>query len=571
VANLPPVAVIQAPASFGSNQPVVFRGGGSHDEDAGDSVTAWAWKVSPPPGTTGCEPIPASGSGADLTVVFPCGGDHTVSLTVTDSLGLSSPEETVRAHVEATLDPPRVSAAADVSVDHRCAGTPLVCTPWDGYSSTVALSASGTAPPGATFTFRWSVELPPELASQPPPRITFTPDETAAAPRVLIETAGTAIAGRYTFVVAATDSRGMVAVAQERVTVGNRPPVISAGGVLPLPHAYAPATRSFVATGETPAATWSDPDGDPVTPVGFSSSHAGDGGSLFDVQGQGDRARITVVVPFGQPSDASWLIGPDVHRRVDLVVADANGARASTGWDVVILNRAPRLGTAVPSTSVDHTFDAAARRYVAQAPLSTWVDDDGDPLSLAVAGDPLCPGLEERQGTAWVTCGAAWSGVPAAGTIAGIHSVTVSSRDPFEAGPSQATSLEVRNRAPRLLAVASAIGAACTISSKCCVYDSEIGVCGQRDYTLAPASASVSLVVDDDGDPLDLAAVPSGACLSSSMPAQPCPATGCQVGLSTCGTGWVCGANDPTWTLSLTASDGLGSVSGLVRVGGFCL
>jgi hypothetical protein len=571
VANAPPEAVIEAPASPGSNRPVTFRGGGSHDIDPGDAVASWAWKASAPAGTSGCEPLPASGSGADFTIVFPCGGDHDLSLTVTDSLGLAGAERMVRVHVAATLDPPALFVAPDISVDHICSGTPLSCTPRSGLSSSVGLSATGIAPPGAAFTFRWSVELPPELASQPPPRVTFTPDETAAEPKVLIETAGTAIAGRYTFVVAATDSRGMVAVGRQRVDVGNRPPVVSGGGTVTLPHAYEAATRSFVAGGSTPATTWTDPDGDPVTLVGFSSSRTGDGGNVFDVQGQGDHARLTVVVPYTRPGDAAFLIGPGVRRHVDLLVADVNGARGAAGWDVTISNRAPRLVTAVTTTSVDHSFETAAQRYAAQAALSSWVDDDGDPLSLSVAGDPLCAELDERQGTAWVTCSLAWSGVPAAGAIAGIHALMVSARDPFEAGPSQTTSLEVRNRAPRLISTPVLVRPACSFTSKCCLFDTEIGVCAERDYVIAPATASAPLVVDDDGDPLDLAAVPSGPCLTSSMPAQPCPATGCQVGLSTCGASWVCGTYDPAWTLAVTASDGLGSASGQVRVVGACL
>jgi len=285
VANAAPQAVIDAPASVGSNRPIVFRGDRSHDADPGDSVTAWAWRATAPSGSSGCEPLPASGSGAEFTVVFPCPGDHGIALSVTDSLGLGSAERAIRVHVEATLDPPLVSVASDISIDHLCSGAPLTCTPWDGLSTEVALSASGSSPPGVTFTYRWTVEVPPELASQPAPRVTFAPGESAPAPRVRIETSGTAIAGRYTFVVAATDTRGMVAVGRQRVDVGNRPPLVSGGGTLALPHAYEASTRSFVAAGDTPAATWTDPDGDPVAPVGFTSARSGDGGHVFDVQG----------------------------------------------------------------------------------------------------------------------------------------------------------------------------------------------------------------------------------------------------------------------------------------------
>ena len=570
VANAPPEAVIEAPPSPGSNRPLLFRGGASHDIDPGDTVATWSWKASAPAGTQGCEPLPASGSGADFTVVFPCGGDHDLSLTVTDSLGLASAERTVRVHVEATLDPPQVSVAPDVSVDHLCTGVPLGCTPWDGLSSSVGLSATGTSPPGAAFGFRWSVERPPELASQPPPRITFSPDDTAAAPRVLIETAGTAIAGRYTFVVAATDSRGMVAVGRQRVDVGNRPPVISGGGSVTLAHAFEAATRSFVATGNTPPATWSDPDGDPVVPVGFSSSRSGDGGSVFDVQGQGDHARVTVVVGYTRPGDAAFLIGPDVRRRVDLVVADVNGARGTAGWDVAISNRAPRLATVVATLSVDHTFESAAQRYAAQAALSSWVDDDGDPLAFSVSGDPLCSDVADRQGTAWVTCSLAYPGRPSVAAFAGIRSIGVAARDPFEAGPSQVTTLEIRNRPPRQLTSAVSLTTSCPNYLSCCQFDLATHTCLEHEIRYAPVSATVPLVMDDDGDPLDLAVAASGSCLTVAGTPPSCGPEGCSFGLSLCGQPSQCGAWTPGGVLAMAASDGLGSVSASVPVDGFC-
>ncbi|HET8723492.1 MAG TPA: hypothetical protein VFM53_04750, partial [Anaeromyxobacteraceae bacterium] len=77
-------------------------------------------------------------------------------------------------------------------------------------------------------------------------------------------------------------------------------------------------------------------------------------------------------------------------------------------------------------------------------------------------------------------------------------------------------------------------------------------------------------VVDDDGDPLDLAAPASGGCLSSSLPAVPCVGTGCDPVLSLCAMPWACGATSPTGTLAVTASDGLASVSGSVPVAGEC-
>jgi hypothetical protein len=219
VANAQPVAAIEAPASVGANRAVVFHGAGSRDADPGDSVRAWAWLAVPPAGTSGCEPLPTSGWGPDFTVVFPCAGDHRIVLSVTDSLGLGSAGRTIPVAVVAAADPPVVTMGPDARIAHACSGAPLTCTTWDGISSEVALSAAGSSPSGAAFAYRWSVELPPELAGSPAPRVTFVPGDHVAAPRVRIETEGSPMAGRYTFAVAATDSRGMIAVGRQRVDV----------------------------------------------------------------------------------------------------------------------------------------------------------------------------------------------------------------------------------------------------------------------------------------------------------------------------------------------------------------
>jgi hypothetical protein len=571
VANAAPVAVIEPPSPAGSNRPLLFRSAGSRDDDPGDSISGWSWKAAPPPGSTGCEPFPGTGAGAEFTVVFPCAGDHDVSLTVVDSMGLESAARTLRIRVEPTLDPPLVTAGPDVSVGHRCGPAPVSCTTWDGGAPEVPLSASASGPAGVTFTYRWTVELPPELARQPGPRISFSPGEDASEPVVRIETAGTAIAGRYTFVVAATDSRGMVAVGRQRVEVGNRPPVVSGGGRILLPHGYDAVSAQFVATGETPAASWSDPDGDPVIPLGFTSTRSGDGGSVFDVQGLGDRARITVVVPYARPVDAALLIGPGVARRVDLVVADANGARASTGWDVEVANRLPRLAVPVANASVDHTYEASFQRYAAQAALSTWVDDDGDPITVSVGDDAACSDVVERQGTAWVTCSAPFTGSPDAGRLAGIHALWASAADPFAAGPVQETRLEIRNRPPRLAVQSLTMEMPCAVDRlTCCSPGVEKGTCEGHDFQYVETSAPTPVVVDDDGDPLDLSTSATGGCLSAAPVDRPCAGAACAPALALCGGRWACGAWFPTGSLSVAAGDGLASVAGTIAVEGIC-
>ncbi len=571
VANAAPVAVIQAPASVQSHRSSPFGAAGSHDDDVGDRVAGWSWTFAAPDGTTGCEPLPSAGTSADLAVVFPCAGEHVVTLTVVDSLGLASAPATVRFRVEPSLDPPVVATGPDASVGHRCSGTPLTCTPWDGASSELAVSASGAAPGTVQFRYRWTVELPPELAGQPAPRVAFLPGNDVASPTVRIETDGTAIAGRYVLAVEAVDSRGMIAVGRQRVDVGNRPPVVSGGGRVLLPHGFEAATSRFVASGETSPATWSDPDGDPVQPVGFTATRSGDGGNVLDVQGLGDRARITVVVPYTRPADAAWLIGPDVSRRVELVVSDVNGARGSTAWQVEVANRAPRLANAVAAASVDHTYEAPFQRYAAQAALSTWVDDDGDPLAFSVSGAAPCAEVAGRQGTAWVTCGAPFTGRPGPGGLVGSHDLLVAVADPFEAGPAGATRLEIRNRPPRLLAPYAPMPVACRADPvACCSTDPGKGACVQHDVVFPQTTSALAIVVDDDGDPLDLAATATGACLSSAPIPPACSGASCSPLLTMCGAPSACGAFIPMGVLAVTVHDGLAGASGEVQVEGVC-
>ena len=571
VADAPPVASIEPPPALGTNRPLTFRGGGSHDADPGDSVVGFDWRVAQVAAAPGCDPSPLTGTERDITVVFPCPGDHDVTLAVKDTMGVASPPATLRVRVEPTIDPPQIATGPDRAVDHRCAGEPLRCTTWDGSSDTVSLSAAGVAPEGMGFRFRWSVERPAELAGQPAPTVTFLPDETSPSPAVRIETAGTAIAGRYVFVATAVDARGMVAVARQSVEVGNRPPVLVGGGRLLLPHAYEPSTRSFLATGETPPATWVDPDGDPVTSLGFTSTHAGDGGATFDVLGLGDHARLTVVVPLAGPGSGAFLVGPGVTRRVELAVADANGARASVAWDVEVTNRAPRLVTAVPETSVDHTFEAAFQRYAAQAPLSTWVDDDGDPLVLAVEGDPLCAEVVERSGTAWVTCSAPYAGSPDAGRITGWRTLRVRASDPFTAGPAQETRLEIRNRPPRLVSAALDLPVTCvTDPAVCCTPGIQKGTCAERDVRYLTTTAAPALLVDDDGDPLEVDATAGGGCLSAGTLPHPCTGAACSPVLTLCGGRSGCAGWMPQGSLALAGTDGLARVEGSVPVTGVC-
>ena len=78
-----------------------------------------------------------------------------------------------------------------------------------------------------------------------------------------------------------------------------------------------------------------------------------------------------------------------------------------------------------------------------------------------------------------------------------------------------------------------------------------------------------AVVVDDDGDPLDLATATTGSCLSAAAP-QPCAGAACSPTLTMCGVRWSCGANLPIGVLSVAAGDGLASLAGTIDVAGSC-
>jgi hypothetical protein len=579
VADRPPVAVITAPASPRSNLLLSFGAHASHDPDPGDAVSAYAWGVRPAgPVDAACEPMMGSARDlAEVTVLFPCGGEFEVSLVVKDSLGLESAPAVRRILVDASTDPPHVVVGADGMRDHHCTGTPLRCTMWDGAGDAFLLSAQASGPLGVTFRYHWSATPPPELAGQPAPRVIFFPGPDAEAPAVQVETDGTAIAGDWRFDVVATDSRGMADAAHQRVRIANRPPVVTGGGTVVVHHAYDPALRRFTAWGTTPPAAWSDPDGDPVTPLGVAFGHSGDGpGATFGGVDLGDRAQFTIAVPHGATGSPAFLTGPGATRVVDFPVADANGARASARWAVEVDNRLPRLESAVPALAVPHAYDAAGVRYVAQAALSTWVDDDGDPLVPSVSGDARCAEVSAEgrvvgaasRARAVVGCALPYPGVPAVEALAGGHDLMVTMSDPWGAGPAQASHVEIGNRAPRLLATSVMLVASCTPIGACCDDGLALG-CRAHEVVMAPSSGEARLVVDDDGDPLALG-LPGGSCLSATAPAQPCPAEGCAVALALCGGPLQCGAFAPSGVLGLTASDGLGRLEGSVAVDAAC-
>jgi hypothetical protein len=572
VASLPPMAVVAPPGGALLSHTVLrFDGSASSDPDPEDRIAAFAWTLRR--AGAACDPWPASGSAAELEAVFPCAGTFIVELVVTDGTGRSS----APAALELSLDPspsaPSVTMGADLARDHACAGTPLLCTPVDAAgATTLQLSASAASPVSAAFTYAWSWRLPAELDGKPAPRVVLDPPD-GPAPAARIETDGTAISGEYVFTVRATDAWHLVAVGEQRVTVGNRPPVVTGGGTLSVPHAYDGPGKRFLANGTAPSVTWSDPDGDPVTPLGFTSVHAGDGPSSFTLTPAGASADFAIAVPYTAPSDALWLIGgPALSRTIAFQVADENGARAEATWDVQVTNRAPRRMTALAAPAVDHAYDAASASYVATAALATYADDDGDPVVQAgPTGDAICDSLAGPVGSGPLSaqCTLPYAGIPSAHVVAGPHGIQVVAGDPFVALAPESTTVTVLNRKPALGDQFFAIQVDSCPPPPCCLYDAG-HVCADWMYPHGSGSSAVAIAASDgDGDPVRLTFTPDG-CAEISPPSLECVAGSCRAA-----TGGLCA--EPTTAcgvsgrvVSVQATDGKDTAAASVVLAADC-
>ena len=566
VASAPPVAVATPPSAgpLPSHTLLRFDGSLSRDPDPGDAVAEWAWTARPV--DAGCDPFPAASGGATVDLVFGCPGSFEVQLVVKDGTGLASAPAVVAVAVVLSPDAPSILMGSDVSVDHLCQGAPLLCAalPAAG-SASLALSAAASSPLSTSFTYEWSVTLP---AIQPPPRVVVDPPGSPA-PSVRIETDGTAIAGDYLFTVRATDAYHLQAVGQQRVTVGNRAPVVAGGGPLAVPHAFDPAGRRFLAAGAV-SATAADPDGDPVTPLGFSAHHSGDGAGAFEVAGVGWSADFAIAVPYSGPADGGYLLGAaGLSRSIELAVADANGARATASWDVQVTNRPPTVSLAPGTVAVDHAFDAAGSRYVASAAIGTASDPDGDPIVQAgPTGNSQCEVIPEVVGSGMlqVECSLPYTGVPAVAAFLGWRSVRVTAGDPWSSAFAGPATVSIGNRAPRVPSTSVAMGASC--GAPYCCRPAADG-CGAWSRTHGAGTATaVASALDDDGDPIRIRYAPP-ACVQVAPASLTCAPGACGVvEVSLCAEAIPCGSI--FYTVAVDADDGAAVGTGTMTVDSGC-
>ena len=568
-ADSPPVARIGAPAPLTTNRKLVFDGSGSDDADPGDAVAAWAWSINAV--GAGCDAVPASASGPAFETRFPCPGEYQVELVVTDGHGMAGQPATLPVAVDQMPDPPTVTAGPPLALGHQCSGNPLLCTTVDaGGQRWFRLVATAASPAPGALTHRWTYAAPP--GADPEARVIFDPGADDPSPWVLVETDGTAIAGTWTFAVEVGDSRGAFAGATVDVAVDNRPPVIVGGGILPVPHAFDAVGSRFVAQGETPVAAISDPDGDPIVGRTFTSTSSGDGGNPFLVQPFPDHATFEISVAYAGPADAAFLAGDGVTRSIRFAATDVNGGTASTTWDVVVTNRPPRVVEQVGVLSVPHWFDPIRSEYVATAALSTFADDDGDPLALDPSPGGTCRWESLSGGTAGVRCRVAWtSGAPTLPALVMTgHLLSAIVRDPWSS-VSVGSALTVTNRPPQFGGGPIQIATVC-VDGACC--DGVPPVCYAWSKGAASGAADIATpVVDPDGDPISIGYGSVGGCAQvTSGVSTTCPSASCPpVQITLCGVAPACVPPPPAAdTITVAFSDGVDSGTAAFGVSGTC-
>ncbi len=488
VADGKPVAAIRPLAAVQEFALVQIDGSDSHDPDGDDKVTEHLWSVRAV--TARCAPPSISGGTPIARARFGCPGRYEVSLAVRDGLGVESEPHTIEVDVMPSTQAPVVVAGPDVSTDHACSGDPLVCRPVDF----VDLSASTTV---AGLALRWTVEPPLDRPLEDGTRrVELVPGPHAPAPRVSIETDGTAISGDWIFRVEASDAFGVVGAAYTRVSVRNRPPVVASDAPAPFPHAFDAAGARFTSSGEI---AWSavDPDGDPIE-IAATWRHVGDGGAPFAGELTAGKATFALEVPYAGPADALLLRrGPDLARTIEIVARDSNRGEGRASVPVEIGNRPPQPAGGVVDARAPHVFDARRSRYVAIVQLGAWIDPDGDPLS-AGPGTAPCDAVLVVDGLARAECSAPFDGAPAVNRIAGHRAVSVPVRDPWSFAASVPVyGVEILNSPPSLTSVADP-GTVCAKMILDLVY-----ALSAVEFTASPTA------IDPDGDPLVVTPIPA--------------------------------------------------------------
>ena len=460
---------------------------GTASADADGDLAEHVWTVRAV--DAACAPPEVTGRTPVALARFGCSGRYEVSLTVRDSMGVASEPATTEVVVQPSSAAPVVFAGMDRSTGHTCGGSPLRCRP----ASAIRLEAQ--ADPGVTL--RWSVVPPLDRALDANRRVRFLPDASSRAPQVVIETDGTAISGDWIFRVEAVDTYGVVGADHARVSIGNRPPVVTFSPAGPFEHVFDRTRSAFTSRGAVGFSVF-DPDGDPLELSGIWR-HVGDGDlSLFDGDFDGSSVTFTVDVPYAAPEDAFKLRGGvELLREIELVAVDANREVGRQAFRVEIGNRPPVAAGGTYQATAPHRYDAGRSRYVADVRVGTFVDPDGDPLVDSV-GDGTCGTFHVDGAEVTAECSVPFDGTPAAlARLVGARTFPVAPHDPWDAAVVVPIhTVEILNSPPRFAAAPAP-----SVPTVCAWWKVHFW-CG-IDLGVSPVEFDVSATpVDPDGDPL---------------------------------------------------------------------
>jgi hypothetical protein len=374
---------------------------------------------------------------------------------------------------------------------HRCAGDPVTCEVVPS-GSIIQLGAAASDPDGGPLTYAWRAFPPPAAAGAV---ASFDPGPNAASPAVRVTSPGTAIAGAWRFRLRVTDAEGLVAQADQTLTVENRPPAVS-GTRLIVPHAF--TDGRYVAEAAL-APTWSDPDGDPVS-LAFDCAEPAATGCTAAVTEDAGAGKL--VLSCADPA----AIASSVERVIRVVASDANAATAEGAFSLWVTNRPPELrlaaGVGEPMVLPHVVAPCATGTCLVMSGTSPFVasDPDGDPLTpidfdvaLPVTAPQLWSNVSlDANGVARFEIGTPVDNVLG---FQGSSFVTGRISDPWTETAAQ-VNVSPANRSPIVKAVAP-------YASVGHVYDPVA-----KAYV---ASAPASTFEDPDGDPLAPAPTP-GAC-----------------------------------------------------------
>jgi hypothetical protein len=219
----------------------------------------------------------------------------------------------------------------------------------------------------------------------------------------------------------------------------------------------------------------------------------------------GDQFRFST--PTSRPAEFRAASGASGFT-VSATAADPFGASAPAApLAVRILNRPPVLVTPVASAVVGHRYDATAFAYLATAPLATFVDPDGDPLTDGGStGDLGCAQFSfDAAGGASVSCQQPYhpgSGTyPTLAAFATTHRLRAVASDGW-ATAAAATELTIQSTPP---SVPSYTGAVESCVCYCPSWEPEFpDRCAEAPYYV-PNTKSFTFAqrpADADGDPL---------------------------------------------------------------------